>query len=82
MRFIRLIKPGEKSLNDQFSKFGQQAEALSKLMEDNFHAICERMQDERNTLKRKLEDERKVTLERAKRNEEPDQFQFQAARLL
>ena len=72
----------EKSLNDQFSKFGQQAEALSKMMEENFRGICERMQDERNTLKRKLEDERKVILERAKRNEEPDHFQFQAAQLL
>ena len=52
------------------------------MMEGNFRAICDRMQDERNTLKRKLEDERKVILDRAKLNEVPDHFQFQATQLL
>ena len=72
----------ENSLKDQFSRFGKQAEDLTKMMEANFHGICQKMQDERDTLKGKLEDERKVILERAKLSEQSDQLRFQAARLV
>ena len=51
-------------------------------MEENSHAICDRMQSERDTLKCKLEEERKVILERAKLKEMPDQLQFRTAQLL